>query len=476
MNEVVAVSRLRTVPFLETSWQCWRDRGERLFLVGGFLRDLIMERTVPRKGIDIDLAATGDVLDTGRRLARTLRAGFVVLDDEHLTVRLVKNTRGERLCIDIARLRAASIEEDLQLRDFTVNALAVDLEQVFSGRIEAASIIDATGGLADLRARRLRQTGERTFPDDPLRTLRLFRLAAELGLCPETLTVDRAAANAASLGRISRERIRDELVKILSCRHSADALKQAAAAGVLAASLTMLDPAAVHRWVELVKVVEACQSKESSWRETVVRRLESYRRSSPVGDRPRTALVKLALLLGFSRAECVWESVRLAPRDIRDFLALARKETTALDRIIAGARFLGPVAGGSGLLHGGDPGRWLGPCSDVEPGHPSRRAVYRFFKAAGTEVPGALTAALALLDRDGDGQAEALLTDFWRENNPLTEVPRYLDGTELIQLGIPVGPQVGEVVAALDEAAAVGVVNSRDEAREWVDRYLREMP
>ena len=43
MSEVLAASRLRTVPFLETSWQCWRDRGGRLFLVGGFLRDLIME-------------------------------------------------------------------------------------------------------------------------------------------------------------------------------------------------------------------------------------------------------------------------------------------------------------------------------------------------------------------------------------------------------------------------------------------------
>ena len=135
-------------------------------LVGGAVRDAwLRERRAPRVA-DLDVTVQSGALDIARRVATRLGGAFVPLDPERGAARVL--ARGG--CLDVTDWRAATLEGDLAARDFTVNALAVPVGELL--RRGRARVIDPTGGLDDLRARRLRTHDMRVLAEDPLRTLR----------------------------------------------------------------------------------------------------------------------------------------------------------------------------------------------------------------------------------------------------------------------------------------------------------------
>ena len=110
--------------------------------------------------------------------------------------------------VDVEPLRGETIEADLALRDFTINAIA---EPIAGG-----APIDPLGGLGDLRAGRLRMAGPSAFAEDPLRVLRLVRVAVEFDLEPEADTMSCAGAHADALSAVSAERVFVELRRIIA--------------------------------------------------------------------------------------------------------------------------------------------------------------------------------------------------------------------------------------------------------------------
>jgi poly(A) polymerase len=171
-----------------------------VWIVGGAVRDAVLGR-----GTDVDLAISGSAADAAREIAAGSDAYRFELSGEFATGRVV--ARDDSWKRDVAELRGRTIEEDLRLRDFTVNAMAVPLE---GGRP-----IDPTGGLADLEANRLRATSERAFADDPLRIMRAARLAAGLGLEPDAATINLARRESARAGEPAGERQFAELAAML---------------------------------------------------------------------------------------------------------------------------------------------------------------------------------------------------------------------------------------------------------------------
>jgi putative nucleotidyltransferase with HDIG domain len=180
-------------------------RGRPAWLVGGAIRD----RELGRRTADLDVVVDGEPGEAARAIARAAgRAACFALSEEFGAWRV--SARDSSWQVDVEALRGGSLHADLALRDFTVNAIA---EPIAGG-----APIDPLGGLGDLAAGRLRMAGPGAFEDDPLRVLRLVRVAVELGLDPEPDTLRAACAHAAELVRCSPERVFVELRRIVAAR------------------------------------------------------------------------------------------------------------------------------------------------------------------------------------------------------------------------------------------------------------------
>lgn len=191
------------------------------YLVGGCVRD----RLLGRRFADLDLIVT-DSLRHARALARRLGAAFVPLDAERGTARLVLADGGQ---IDLSE-PGGSLDQDLRRRDFTINAIACPLAE---WPADTPTWIDPTGGLADLAAGVVRAAGEGSLADDPLRCLRAYRFAVQLGFVIEPATREQIRAAAPGLATIASERVLQEWLPLIEAGAAADGLADMAADRVL---------------------------------------------------------------------------------------------------------------------------------------------------------------------------------------------------------------------------------------------------
>ena len=171
------------------------------WLVGGAVRDRLLGRATA----DYDVAVAGSPKQVARALARAAAGHAFSLSEGFGAWRVVALDRSWQ--VDVLPVGGETIEHDLANRDLTINAIA----QPLSG----ADFIDPFGGLQDLRARRLRMVSGDAFAQDPLRTVRLARLACELGFDLERETAEAAVRSAPALGGTAPERIFAELKRIV---------------------------------------------------------------------------------------------------------------------------------------------------------------------------------------------------------------------------------------------------------------------
>ena len=179
-------------------------------LVGGCVRDLMLARPTH----DLDLAVEHGGLALANELADSFGGAFYPMDAERDTGRaLLYLDEDQPLVIDVAAWRATTLDEDLHLRDFTINAMAIVLGET------RPLLVDPLHGAQDLENRLLKAASDSAFADDPLRVLRAVRLLAELaplGFRLEEDTERQLHRFAPLLAQVSIERVRDELVRILA--------------------------------------------------------------------------------------------------------------------------------------------------------------------------------------------------------------------------------------------------------------------
>ena len=189
-----------------------------VYIVGGSIRDLMCDR----KPFDYDVVVQGDPASFAKRLASKTSGRFVELGKHGQTMRRVV-TKG--LIFDIMPLNGATIEEDLLKRDFTINAMAM--------AVSSGSLIDQLGGRQDLASKKIRMVSKDVFRKDPVRLVRVYRLAAafDFSIDAETHTV--LSRDAHLIRRSAGERVREEFFKILQCAGSHAYLAAMAHSGVL---------------------------------------------------------------------------------------------------------------------------------------------------------------------------------------------------------------------------------------------------
>jgi putative nucleotidyltransferase with HDIG domain len=454
----------------------------RSWIVGGALRDELLGREVT----DIDVAVEGDPEAAARELAAEVRGPVFRLSEAFGAWRVV-DRRGGRI-YDFAPLQGATIEEDLRKRDFTVNAMA-RLAQAPGGARGAAmlsgeggELIDPLGGRADLDSRTLRVLGPESYEKDPLRPLRLARFAAELGFAPDADTERLTAAAASRVPEASGERVFAELRRLVLAPGAVQGLALADRLGLLHAVLPEL--AALHNveqshfhhkdvWGHTLEVLERLIELETEatgeLREVLdepladeLTRGEALRFGALLHDigKPATHEVREDGRVTFLGHD------RLGEEMVRDICRRLRT-SERLSRFLEGVTRHHLVLGF--LVHE----RPL-----------DRRAVYRYLRGTSpVEVEVTLLSCADRLATRGENAERAIDAHLelakelmpaalaWRRHGP----PRLpLRGDELArEAGIEPGPELGRVIAELQEAAYAGEIADRDEVVELA-RRLRQ--
>jgi putative nucleotidyltransferase with HDIG domain len=197
--------------------------GAEAWLVGGVVRDALLGRPL----VDVDLAVAGDAEAAARLVSRAVGGPRFALSETFGAWRVLDRDRG--VAVDLSPLQGETIEQDLGRRDFSVNAIAVPLG--------GGDPIDPHDGLGDLGSGVLRVIGAGSYAADPLRTLRMVRLAAELGMTPDGETERLTREYAPRLAEPSGERVFGELRRLLIAPGVLDGLELARRLGVLEAVL-----------------------------------------------------------------------------------------------------------------------------------------------------------------------------------------------------------------------------------------------
>ena len=202
-----------------------------VWIVGGAVRDRLLGRGARRPDLDIVLA--GDVAEAAQLVRRQAPHGTAAfaLSDTFGAWRLVGPEQAWQ--VDVSPLLGGTLDADLRQRDLTVNAIAEPLS--------GGALVDPTGGLADLERRVLRLAGPRAFSDDPLRSLRLVRLAVELDFDVDPQTLEAAAQEAGRLDGVAAERIFSELRRTIVAPGALRGLELLHKTGATAAVLGELD-------------------------------------------------------------------------------------------------------------------------------------------------------------------------------------------------------------------------------------------
>jgi tRNA nucleotidyltransferase/poly(A) polymerase len=495
-------------PLLDSVRTALRDRS--VYLVGGAVRDAILNRPVH----DLDFALDRDGIKTARLVANELsrtgtgtitKADFYPLDPERDTGRVLVPQEGEApICMDFAAFRGADLEADLLGRDFTVNAIAIDLH--------TNEIHDPLGGVIDLKEKRLRLCAPTACTDDPVRILRGVRLARDFGfhIQPEARAAMKEAAP--RLADISPERLRDELFRILDGQEPSACIRALDLLGALDKILPELaalkglgqPPPHIHDgWAHTLAVLNHLDGILSALAPEydpnkaadllnglLVLRIGRYREQLGAhfaealtpNRSPRGLLFLAALYHDAAKPRTrqtdeegqlrFWDhdqqGAELAGARGRA-LALSNEEIQRLETIIRNhMRILFHT---NRLVKDGKP--------------PSRRTVYRFFRDTG--VSGVDVCLLALADMRATYEntlpqeawaacldvVRTLLENWYEKPGEAVAPPPLVDGDDLMgELNLQPGKKIGELLEAIREAQAMGQVCTREEALELARKRM----
>lgn len=401
------------------------ERGERAFLVGGSVRDLILER----EHDDLDIVVEGDGLTVAQALSRSVQGELT----RHHAFQTATVTTPGGLRVDVATARReeyprpgqlpqvvpGTLREDLERRDFTINTMAISLNGD-----DAGTFVDPLGGLSDVSAGLIRVMHSRSFADDPTRILRALRFALRLGYEIEDETHEwlRQAVAGGYLADVSGGRVRKEIRLSLGESPERGAVRLHDE-GVLRG----VHPDLVADAVELRRLEEA---------------VERYRRiSDRHADEVPEALdwvLRLTCCAPSMPPQARWELVRR--------LALSRTERAPL--IDAGT----PWRKAAAVVSAADGVR----DSDIE----------RALRPLST---GALLVVAA-----GSGTTESVAV--WRYLEHLRTMGADLTGADLLKMGVSEGRNVGLLLEKLRAARLDGEVQSVDGERRLVLAWLAQEP
>jgi len=495
------------------------------YIVGGFIRDWLLKRETK----DIDIAVNGAAITIARELAGEIGGKFVLLDDVNNIARVMviedeqpgktaqnQELRGAEWHFDFSPF-TGDIKSDLARRDFTINALALELSQFvtactatkMSSRKSATplaekrlplKLIDPFSGKEDLRDKIVRAVSEQIFEADAARLLRAVRLAAELDFTIEPETESLIHRYSQTVTEVPGERVREELLRLLALPRAAYYLRYLDKLGLLFALIPELaeskgvEQPTVHFWdvfehsLQTVAAVEFL-IRESDW---------EYSNDDMLSTAPWPDAIDKHLSQEVSSGSNHKVLLKLGGL----FHDIAKPMTKSIDDT-GRARFLGHTKQGAAMtvnilerlrfsnreirLVESLVYHHLRPVQMANDELPTQRAIYRYFRDTG-EV-GIDILFLALADYLASRGPLASMED-WRKHCQLVNyilgehdkqqakiLPvKFIDGHDIMDaFDLAPGPLIGKLLAIVNEAYASGELSTKEEALALVRRKLSAM-
>ncbi len=407
-----------------------------VYLVGGAVRDWVHQHYGGRKQpegktstgkLDLDLVVLDHAIEQGSRLAKMLGGGFVVLDADREIARIVlKSTT-----IDIAKQMGPTVETDLYSRDFTCNAIALELH--------TDTWLDPLNGIHDITAQTIRMIHPDNLSADPLRLLRAYRQAAQLGFSLDPVTREAIRQRTDLLTQVAGERVRTELhTLILAGSSGLNWIENAWHDNLLNDWIPYLTPTGFTTAHRLHTLAPRLQTTYPATFEQL---------EDPITDqRTLKSVITLAGLL-FPHSQPVDVSL--------EALKYSRAERQLIQKLHTLLPYYHSILSGSST---------------------SLRATdyYIVFRDVGSLFP-----ALALLTLATGVPVEIVqpwLDHFEDPQDALAHPVPLVDGKQIMQaLNLKPGPIVGQLLKAVGLAQAEGVVTTSSEALTYAQQQLQTL-
>jgi poly(A) polymerase len=479
-----------TCKTISTLMEIAQQQGYDLYLVGGFLRDVLLGR--PCKDVDF---VSSKASELAKLVAKQTGRKPALIDKKFGTVRFMPSVHSELteppFVVDLSSLRGPTIFDDLYQRDFTINSLALDISTWWTAR--EIRLLDPFGGIADLEGGRLRGSSQRSLSDDPLRILRAYRLALDYGLKMDAQTREGILQGSHRLHRVSVERIRDEMMLILSATHSVSTLRMLAQDGILrlllpecvdVPTVQEMNSRHLHVWQHRFEALEALECFLTDIRKLFADHAgeaSAILTQKLAGERTREISLKLVVLLhdiGDSRPRSLGENGTIhlpnhhvaGPQLVASLctrLRLSNKETNFISQLVrhhtssmqlfqltrmptsALCRFFGlgpelfwPLL----LLFASDYTASQGPSAAGGGLQPLRQQIGRW------------------------------LNFYYEHLKPRELEPPLVSGHDLIKcFHLSPGPLIGRLLKALSDLQWEGRISTRQEAIDYAARLLKEI-
>ena len=391
------------------------------YLVGGNVRDALLGRHA--EYLDLDFVMPQGAVKTARKIAAHYRAGFVLLDADRQIARVVF----EKATVDFAQQVGDSLEEDLWRRDFTVNAIA------YSPHTE--EILDPIQGYADLQQQTIRMVAPDNLKEDPLRLLRAYRQAAQLGFEIDPATQQMICLIAPMLRSIAPERIQSEIGYLLSTAKGTPFLALAFKDGLLAQWFPHVTAAKLAQVAGIDRAAIALSQRWSGFGHEIQGWLRDQQKMSGTG-RSWLKIAKLACLVA--------DELEVAEQD----LWTLKYSKAEVQGVLAVLRSLPHVQAEMSL-----------------------RDQYRLFRSIGSAFPALAVLAIA---QGIDQEAIAPLVErFLTPGDPVAHPIAIVTGRDLMrELDLRPSPQIGQLLEAIQLARAEGRLQDRADALEFAKMRL----
>ncbi len=389
---------------------------QNAYLVGGAVRDALLERE--SEYLDLDFVLL-DAVKIARKMASHYKAGFVLLDADRQIARVVF----KQATVDFAQQQGETLEEDLYRRDFTVNAIAYNPH--------TKEIIDPLQGYKDLQNRIMRMVSKANLQDDPLRLLRAYRQAAQLGfaIAPETQATIRTLAPL--LSKIAPERVRVELNYLLNSLKGTPWLKSAWEDGLI----NIWFPHSTQQQYETLALVDSAVLS--------LPQLPLFQALSDTLKTTWLAIAKIACLVSNNP-----EQAEIELQQLTYSRAEIRAVTTALKLL---------------------------PQLQAKADNLTLKDQYLLFRQAGAVFP--VLAVLAVAKGTQKDNLTPLINCYLTPNDPVAHPQLLINGKDLMQaLNIPPSPVVGELLNEIAIAQIEGKISNPSQAIALAANLLKNLP